>query len=375
VRTFETAVPKTNFLDFVFRGNSKLNFTSRINDKDLILFSDVLKNHVQLVRHVDLSYNELTDIGVEVLARVLKSCSNLESLSLQGNLIGEVGGKAIAEALKANESIRYLNLANNKIGTSGVHALAKSLLFQEREGTRKSLEELNVGNNEVGHDGMIVVTSTVQETNNVLRVLCVDDPIYSSIGQETAIHFAKMLQNNHRIEKLSLRKHQFTSAAIYTITEHLLENNTLKVLDLTANKICFQGCEALAKYLTGKYCELRSLILASNRTGHYGAKAIARALSRNRSLVHLDMTRNEIDDSGLKMIAEALEANETLLSLKLYYNHFDQGSLVEFDKLSKRHSNWYWDFMTYRVDDQVSMAYVETQIPMDVGVFPLHFVA
>lgn len=43
----------------------------------------------------------------------------------------------------------------------------------------------------------------------------------------------------------------------------------------------FKGCEALAKYLCGEYCVLESLILASNRTGHYGAKAIGQALSKN----------------------------------------------------------------------------------------------
>ncbi len=122
------------------------------------------------------------------------------------------------------------------------------------------------------------------------------------------------------------------------------------MLDLSANLIGFQGCEALAKYLTCKYCELRSLVLASNRTGHYGAKAIARAVARNRSLVHLDMTRNGIDDGGLKMLADALEVNDTLRSLKLYYNDFGESSLREFHKLSKRHSNWFWDFTTYIVD-------------------------
>ena len=51
---------------------------------------------------------------------------------------------------------------------------------------------------------------------------------------------------------------------------------------------------------------LESLNLSSNRIGHYGAKAIAQALSKNRTLVHLDLTKNGIDDNGLKMIAESL---------------------------------------------------------------------
>jgi hypothetical protein len=43
------------------------------------------------------------------------------------------------------------------------------------------------------------------------------------------------------IEKLSLRKHAFTDDAIFTITEHLLENPKIRVLDLSANKISFKG--------------------------------------------------------------------------------------------------------------------------------------
>lgn len=84
-----------------------------------------------------------------------------------------------------------------------------------------------------------------------------------------------MLQSNRDIEKLSLISHGFNCDALYTMTEHLLENNKLRVLDLTSNRIGFKGCEALSKYLQGEYCGLESLILNSNRTGHYGAKAIA----------------------------------------------------------------------------------------------------
>lgn len=121
---------------------------------------------------------------------------------------------------------------------------------------------------------------------------------------------------------MNLAKHALVCDAIYTITEHLLENNTLRVLDLTANKIAFKGCEALAKYLSGDRCALESLILASNRTAHFGAKAISKAIARNKTLIHLDMTKNDIDDDGLRMIADSLAFNDTLLSIKLYQNNF-----------------------------------------------------
>ena len=88
--------------------------------------------------------------------------------------------------------------------------------------------------------------------------------------------------------------------------EHLLENNTLRVLDLNANEISFRGCEAIAKYLKGENCILESLQLANNKCADYGAKAIAQALAVNRSLLHLDMTYNNIEDLGLTLFAQSL---------------------------------------------------------------------
>ena len=118
-----------------------------------------------------------------------------------------------------------------------------------------------------------------------------------------------MLQVNRGIEKLSLRKNDLNCDAIFTIKNLILENNRLRVLDLSCNRISFNGCEAIHEILTSKYCVLESLNLSSNRVGHYGAKSISQALSKNRTLIHLDMTRNDIDDNGLKMVAESLETN------------------------------------------------------------------
>jgi Ran GTPase-activating protein (RanGAP) involved in mRNA processing and transport len=90
---------------------------------------------------------------------------------------------------------------------------------------------------------------------------------------------------------------------LYIIMEHLLENNTLKVLDLNSNEISFRGCEAIAKYLKSDNCSLESLHLSSNKCSDYGAKAIAQAIAVNKSLIHLDMTYNQINDLGLTLFA------------------------------------------------------------------------
>lgn len=351
-------------LKIIFKGNDKYNFTSRLTDGDLLLLAECLSEISEFIHTIDFSYNLLTDDSIQNFAKVLNQCPNLVELSLEGNEIGILGAQAISDSLQSNTNLEILNLNSNQIKTDGAQKMVEFLF------TNKSLKHLDIGNNEIDHDGIIGITSVLNWNNNILVSLNLDNAVYTSIGQETAIHLAKMLQSNKTLEKISLKKHAFNCEAIYIMTEHLLENTKLRVLDLTANRISFKGCEALAKYLTGEFCALESLILTSNRLGHYGAKAIAHALSKNKTLVHLDMVKCDIDDNGLRMIAESLFENEVICSLKLFYNHFDQMSLRVFHELKgkERNSDWFWDFITYIIDEKYQMAYYETKIPYDVNV-------
>jgi Ran GTPase-activating protein (RanGAP) involved in mRNA processing and transport len=184
-----------------------------------------------------------------------------------------------------------------------------------------------------------------------------------------------MFQNNVGLQKISMRKHQLRDDGLYIIMEHLLENNTLKVLDLNANELSFRGCEALAKYLKSDNCSLEALHIANNKCSDYGAKAIAQAVAVNRSLIHLDMTYNQINDMGLTLFAQALSQNQTLMSFKIFGNNFGQECLKLFYELFQigRENPWFPDFVVYWVDDHFEMAYIETNIESesDLG-FDIH---
>jgi Ran GTPase-activating protein (RanGAP) involved in mRNA processing and transport len=205
----------------------------------------------------------------------------------------------------------------NYIQTDGAMSVTE-LLF-----THHKLLELNLGDNEIDHDGMIGICSVLNCSNYTLEVLNIENPRYKTICQATAIHFGKMLQNNVGIQKLSLRKQRLRDDGVYIIMEHLLENNTLRILDLNANEIAFKGCEAVAKFLKSENCVLESLHMSSNKASDFGSKAIAQAISVNKSLVHIDMSHNEINDFGLTQIAQSLFHNQTIMSFKLFGNHFE----------------------------------------------------
>jgi len=78
-----------------------------------------------------------------------------------------------------------------------------------------------------------------------------------------------------------LKKHRLRCDGIYTLSIHLLENRTLRVLDLSCNQIAADGATALKQYLTSEGCTLESLLLGSNQLADLGAKAIAQAIADN----------------------------------------------------------------------------------------------
>lgn len=158
-----------------------------------------------------------------------------------------------------------------------------------------------------------------------------------------------------------------------------MENGRLRVLDIGANKFSYKGCISLAQYLKGDECSLESLIMNNNRTGYFGARAMASAITVNKTLVHLDMTTNDINDDGLYLIAKALRKNEILVSVKLFYNHFEQKSVSEFHKLineenTARSSDWFLDFETNLVDDLPQIAYLESSLPYEIFPTKKYFV-
>ena len=166
IREFKIEIPKSiKELDIVFKGNDKLNFTTRMKSSDLIILCEIFENFTELIRHIDLSYNLLDDSSIIEFSKVLENCHELESLNLQGNDIESQGASAISEALKKNKSLKYLNLDSNKIRTDGAKTVVEVLFITE------NLVELNLGNNEIDHNGIIAITSVLIWNMNTLIVM------------------------------------------------------------------------------------------------------------------------------------------------------------------------------------------------------------
>lgn len=369
--------------DVVFRGNDKYHFTNRLRDSDLIAFCNAMSEWADIVTHLDFSYNLLTNESMKALCDFLIRAKGLLSLNLQYNSIGTEGIVSMTAGLLLGQqenggslALEYLNIEGNEAGTLGIKKLTKILQKNFH------LRHLFIGNNKYDHDAVIKVCKVLNSNTNecAVEVLGFDHALYHSTMQETSIHFGKMLRANNKLQRLSIRKHSLDDAGIYIIFEHILRNNKLQVLDLSANLIRAEGCKVIGKYLKGDYCAMESFNLSNNKIGYHGAKILAEAIPLNRSLVHLDLTTNDITDDGLKFIGESIVKNDTLNSVKLYWNHFDQGALRVFHKIVEdskirgaRGKYWFFDFVTIEHESEIEMAYIENNIPRDVGVAKPYF--
>ncbi|XP_062999056.1 NLR family CARD domain-containing protein 3 [Elgaria multicarinata webbii] len=108
-----------------------------------------------------------------------------------------------------------------------------------------------------------------------------------------------------------------TYHAFQSLLSQLLYCSNLR---LDYNQFKDSAMDLLGSVLSGKDCQIQKISLAENQIGNKGAKALARSLMVNRSLMALDLRSNSIGPQGAKALADALKINQCLLSLNLQNN-------------------------------------------------------
>jgi Ran GTPase-activating protein (RanGAP) involved in mRNA processing and transport len=105
---------------------SGANAPRKFDDEAIhVLCSLLVDNH--RVRAVDLSNNDITDIGASLLADLLRANNTLEALHLDNNCIGVEGAEALFQALKSNHTLYVLTTEGNAIPETTLENLASVL--------------------------------------------------------------------------------------------------------------------------------------------------------------------------------------------------------------------------------------------------------
>ena len=97
--------------------------TFTTNPADVILLANALMGNTT-VRHLNISFNRVGDVGVREIAKMLTVNTTLTSIDLRSMEIGDMGAEALADAFKVNNTLTRIDLRSNNIGDVGAHHIA-----------------------------------------------------------------------------------------------------------------------------------------------------------------------------------------------------------------------------------------------------------
>ncbi|NXD66935.1 LR74A protein, partial [Eolophus roseicapillus] len=163
------------------------------------------------VKELDLSHNEFSEKGGQLLGQMLDSNSKLEILDLSWNHLRRKGAVALGKGLRGNGALKILNLSWNGIGNEGANALAEVLKVND------VLVHLDISNNQINNEGAKKLCRGL-EANEKLRIL-------KMAGNPLTMEGATALV-------LSIRKNSKSMMEEINISNVLVNKTFIKLLDL-----------------------------------------------------------------------------------------------------------------------------------------------
>uniref|UniRef100_A0A3B4GNM3 Leucine rich repeat containing 45 n=1 Tax=Pundamilia nyererei TaxID=303518 RepID=A0A3B4GNM3_9CICH len=184
-----------------------------------------------------------------------------------------------------------------------------------------------------------------------------------SLSADTCSVLAKAFHKDTVFTEVSLSDCMLSEEA-RVLLSGLLDNTTVKVLDLKGNNLRSSGAEVLGQLLAQNKtlrlvlewnalgvwdeafslfcsglvsnCALTQLDLRNNQINHHGASALALALKRNSTLEVLDLRWNNIGLLGGRSMLEALQNNKSIVQLEMAGNNIPSDTLKALHNSDRR---------------------------------------
>ena len=234
--------------------------------------------------------------SIHVLVKGLSSLSNEPEITLSFEAVDTEGALALGSALQFHTSTHLceLYLSNSNIGPEGVTGLANGLRCLT------ALSHLSLENNEIRCDGFNSLWNGLRYLNS-LEILCLS---HNNIVDDDIKLLANSLQHLTRLFDLTLSHMNYGSG--WSCLVELRHLTNIIELDLSYNDINSDGAASLAcalQYLT----TLKTLSLSHNNIGPAGMTALSKGLLYLTNLTVLYLSHNDIDLEGAKAVITSLK--------------------------------------------------------------------
>ncbi len=281
------------------------------------LLANALKNNTN-IKSILLGTGGIGDEGAKQVAHLLTENNHIETVYLGCNYIEATGATHLTQALENNKSVKALWLKRNPIGVEGAKSMAH-LLTQNRQ-----LKSLDLVNTHIGLEGLKAICTILIDTQYPLERLYLSG---NQIDEKGAMVLAQLLASTSTLQELLLSVNHLGDEGTCMLAEGLSQNQTLTNLGLASNNMGNTGATALFKSLEnhptlqkldlGYSRSTKVLEAQANQIGDEAMTSFKNVLTKNTTLYHIDLNRNQLTLTGLKLIEKGLENNTRLKTLIL----------------------------------------------------------
>ncbi|GCB68470.1 hypothetical protein scyTo_0008233 [Scyliorhinus torazame] len=276
----------------VVKSFEKITLTGNIMDEEMIdSMSALLLASKNQIKELCLINNTLGDTGLKKLAVALMSPScRLETLLLCTNNLTEQCGEDLVSVLRTNQILKELDLKYNQLKDAGVKQLSVALQDSDCE-----IETLGLWGNEFTHCCCEELALALK-TNKSLRSLDLGYNAIGDLGIKLLC--AAIKDDDCKIEKLGLHRTGLTEGCCEDLTSALRTSQSLTALELGYNNLADVGVQRLSAALKDPNCKLRTLGLYRNNLTSACCPDLADALIARSTLTELNLSSNNLQDSG-----------------------------------------------------------------------------
>ncbi|KAK7804026.1 hypothetical protein U0070_008207 [Myodes glareolus] len=267
------------------------------------MFFELLAQNRNL-RYLNLSLTTLSHSDVKLLCEVLnrEEC-NVEKLLVAGCQLSPEDCKLLASVLTNSKTLDHLNIASNSLD-KGVSSLCKALCHPDC--VLKYLVLANCSLSEQCWDYL----SDVLKQNKTLEHLDISS---NDLKDEGLKVLCKPLSlPNSILQTLHLRRCLITASSCQDLSEVLSNNQNLKSLQISNNKIEDAGVKVLCDAIKQPSCHLEILGLQACELSDACCEDLASTFTHSQTLRAVDLAENALNRSGLAMLCEALQQHRNI---------------------------------------------------------------
>ena len=255
--------------------------------------------------------NNFSGEGGMVIARIILNNKSIETLILQENLLGEESGLKIGVALSQNKTLKKLVISNNKIKNKGAKAIIENSRY---------LISLNLSYNEITPEVCNDLKLLMQKTKNLKEIIWNGN----KVGLRGINYLLEGINNkNMKLKSLCLRNTSLTEEALKKLSKGLINNESLRILDIGANNIDLLSFKDLCDALNQS--KIKIFRCKENALGDECVKYFSETIlskETNSLISSFDFSSCKIYDQGLIYILNGLINNDKISWINLSDNFF-----------------------------------------------------